>query len=118
MPAGSLFLFLQGHPEYGAETLGREYLRDMGRFLRREVDERPRIPENYFDRATENRLAEAPAQVESDLPQISDIVTGALPRLSWRNNTVRLFANWLTLAAATKARRMASRSVHTRRRAS
>jgi len=31
---------------------------------------------------------------------------------------VRLFANWLTLVAATKARRAASRTVHTRRRAS
>ena len=39
-------------------TLGREYLRDMGRFLRGESGERPAMPENYFDRATENRLAE------------------------------------------------------------
>jgi hypothetical protein len=31
---------------------------------------------------------------------------------------VRLFANWLTLVAAAKARRAASRGVHTRRRAS
>ncbi len=47
----SLFVFAQGHPEYGAETLGREYLRDMGRFLRGE-DACPAIPENYFDRMT------------------------------------------------------------------
>jgi homoserine O-succinyltransferase len=117
-PGHSRFVFFQGHPEYDPGTLGREYLRDMGRFLRNELSERPRIPENYFDRATENRLAEAIGRHQSDLPNISDIVTSALPRQSWRANTIKLFANWLTLAAAAKARRMASRSVHTRRRAS
>ena len=30
----SLFLFVQGHPEYEAETLLREYRRDIGRYLR------------------------------------------------------------------------------------
>jgi homoserine trans-succinylase len=90
----------------------------MGRFLRGELDERPHVPENYFDRATENRLAEAAAGSQADLSDISRIVTHALPRQNWRANTVRLFANWLTLAAAAKARRAASRGVHTRRRAS
>ena len=55
------FVFCQGHPEYDAETLGREYLRDMGRFLRGESGDVPPMPENYFDRATENRLAELAA---------------------------------------------------------
>ena len=32
---GSLFFFVQGHPEYEAETLLREYRRDIGRYLRR-----------------------------------------------------------------------------------
>jgi hypothetical protein len=41
-----------------------------------------------------------------------------LPRQVWRSGTVRLFGNWLTLVAAAKARREASRGVHTRRRAS
>jgi len=36
----------------------REYLRDMGRFLQGETGERPAVPEHYFDRATEDRLAE------------------------------------------------------------
>jgi hypothetical protein len=45
-------------------------------------------------------------------------VAGALPRQTWRANTVRLFANWLTLVASAKARKATSRTVHTRRRAS
>jgi homoserine O-succinyltransferase/O-acetyltransferase len=31
----SLFVLLQGHPEYDSATLLREYRRDVGRFLRR-----------------------------------------------------------------------------------
>jgi homoserine O-succinyltransferase/O-acetyltransferase len=117
-PGHSRFVLFQGHPEYDLGTLGREYLRDMGRFLRGESDERPKIPENYFDRATETRLAEVRGQQESDLARYSEIVTGALPLKLWRANTVKLFANWLTLVAAAKARKLASRTVHTRRRAS
>ncbi len=115
-PGHSRFVFFQGHPEYDPATLGREYLRDTGRFLRGEGPA-PAIPENYFDRATEDRLAEIGGDDESALPHYAQIVNGALPRQNWRANTVRLFANWLTLVAAAKARRQSSRSVHTRRRA-
>ena len=117
-PGHSRFVLFQGHPEYDPGTLGREYLRDMGRFLQGETQERPAIPENYFDRATEVRLLDVQGRSESDLALYADIVTGALPLTAWRPNTVRLFANWLTLIAATKARRVVSRTVHTRRRAS
>jgi homoserine O-succinyltransferase len=117
-PGHSRFIFFQGHPEYDLGTLSREYLRDMGRFLRGESDERPAIPENYFDRATEARLLEAEGRADSDLALYTEIVTDALPLKAWRANTVKLFANWLTLIAATKARKLASRMVHTRRRAS
>jgi homoserine O-succinyltransferase len=117
-PGHSRFVLFQGHPEYDPGTLGREYLRDMGCFLRGETDERPAIPENYFDRATEGRLAEVRGKGESDLVRYSELVTGAVPLKLWRTNTVKLFANWLTLIAAAKARRMISRTVHTRRRAS
>jgi homoserine O-succinyltransferase len=112
-PGHSRFVFLQGHPEYDSGTLGREYLRDMGRFLNGEAPTPPVIPENYFDRATEEKLRAA----GSDIAAHSAIVSGAIPLQAWRGNTVRLFANWLTLVAAAKARRSASRAVHTRRRA-
>ena len=109
MPGRSLFLFLQGHPEYGAETLGSEYLRDIGRFLRGEIAERPAVPENYFDRATENALAglDAKASGPDDLARYSGVVLGALPLQSWRGHTLKLFGNWLALIAAEKVRRRA-----------
>ena len=115
-PGQSRFVFFQGHPEYDPGTLGREYLRDIGRFLRGESAERPALPENYFDRATEDRLAAIAG--DTDIAQFHNIVTGALPRQIWTGNTIKLFGNWLTLVAAAKARRASSRTVHTRRRAS
>jgi homoserine O-succinyltransferase len=113
-PGYSQFVFLQGHPEYDPGTLGREYLRDMAGFLAGETAERPAIPEHYFDRATENRLGGAKA----DLSHYQEVVLGALPRQLWRTSTVRLIGNWLLLVAAAKARRATSKAVHTRRRAS
>jgi homoserine O-succinyltransferase len=119
-PGHSRFVFLQGHPEYDPGTLGSEYLHDMGRFLRGETAERPAMPEQYFDRATEDRLAEIAGESgsETNLARYQDIVVDALPRQVWRSSAVRLFGNWLTLVAAAKARREASRGVHTRRRMS
>lgn len=117
-PAGeSRFLFLQGHPEYDRGTLGRDYLRDIEAFLRGEVDAPPSVPENYFDRATEDQLAELGTPDQAALARASEIVSGAVTLQSWKLHTVRLFGNWLTLVAAAKARRMASRLVHTRKRA-
>ena len=99
--------------------LGREYLRDMGRFLRGESAERPAVPENYFDRATENRLAELRRRRSNPTwPAISDIVTGALPLQSLAQPYRQAVRQLADLGRRHKARRMASRSVHTRRRAS
>lgn len=112
-PAGqSRFVFLQGHPEYDRGTLGRDYLRDIEAFQRGELTAPPSVPENYFDRATEDQLTEMGAAGGA-----REIVAGAVTLQSWKLHTARLFGNWLTLVAAAKARRMASRIVHTRKRA-
>ena len=107
MPGRSRFLFLQGHPEYGAETLGREYLRDVGRFLRGESGERPAVPENYFDRATEIALTALEAGAGgSALAGYNAIISGALPLQSWHGHTIKFFGNWLATIAAEKMRRL------------
>ncbi len=55
---GSFFLFFQGHPEYDADTLFREYRRDVARFLGGEREAYPALPQNYFDDVA-TALAEA-----------------------------------------------------------
>ena len=41
-------LFCQGHPEYDAGTLAREYRRDVKRWLNGETESYPLLPKNYF----------------------------------------------------------------------
>src|SRR6516164_5648497 len=53
---GSLFVFLQGHPEYDASTLLREYRRDVARFLRHERETFPAQPHRYFDQPSAQAL--------------------------------------------------------------
>ena len=53
----SLLVFLQGHPEYDADSLLREFRRDVVRYLRGERANFPQTPEDYFDPLTEKHLA-------------------------------------------------------------
>jgi homoserine O-succinyltransferase/O-acetyltransferase len=115
----SLLVFLQGRAEYDADSLAREYLHDTGRFLRRESSERPAMPENYFDRATEDTLFDLSAHAvdAAILPRYRDIVGGALKLPSWRDGAVRFYANWLSHIAAEKTRRTVIPITAGRRRA-
>ena len=61
-PGPAPALFFQGHPEYAAETLLREYLRDVGRFLRGEQELHPAPPSGYFDDGTLQVLGDLAAQ--------------------------------------------------------
>jgi O-acetylhomoserine (thiol)-lyase len=101
----SLFVFLQGHPEYEADTLMREYRRDFGRFLRGEQAAPPRCPQNYFDPPTEQALqafaltAERGSPAES-LDALDAITAGFRLAATWRPNGMRLYRNWLDVIAA------------------
>ena len=93
---GSQFIFFQGHPEYEALSLEREYLRDISRFLNGERNTYPAIPVGYFDVETEQRLtvfaarahAERRPTLAAELPQRKlreDIATGAAATVMFRN---------------------------------
>jgi homoserine O-succinyltransferase len=95
---GSQFVFFQGHPEYDALSLEREYLRDISRFLAGQRDTYPAFPVGYFDTETEQRLAsfEQRAHLErrpglsAELPDRTlrqDIAAGAA--------ATAIFTNWL-----------------------
>lgn len=107
----SRFVFFQGHPEYDALSLQREYLRDIGRYLARERETYPRLPVCYFDAATEDRLErfakrarhERHPALANDLPALNlrgDIAAGTA--------AAALFRNWLQqLGADAEAPRLA-----------
>jgi homoserine O-succinyltransferase len=94
----SQFIFFQGHPEYDALSLEREYLRDISRFLAGERDTYPAVPAGYFDAETEERLAtfqrrasfERRPALSAELPDRTlrhDIAAGAA--------ATAIFRNWL-----------------------
>ena len=66
---------------------------------------RPAIPENYFDRVTENALQALARPGGEDLADYNDVVMAAVPLQSWRSHALKLFANWLAAIAAEKTRR-------------
>ncbi|SPP91700.1 homoserine O-succinyltransferase MetA [Bradyrhizobium vignae] len=99
----SRFVFFQGHPEYDALSLQREYLRDIGRYLARERDNYPRLPVSYFDAGTEEKLARFEKKATHER---HPALTNELPGLSLRadidagNAAAVLFRNWLRYLGA------------------
>ncbi len=92
----SHFVFFQGHPEYDALSLQREYLRDIGRYLSGEREAYPAVPFGYFDAATEAKLAsfrkrasiERTPALAAELPALtlrSDIAAGTAAAVIFRN---------------------------------
>jgi len=108
----SLLVFLQGHPEYDADTLAREYRRDMLRFLRGETLAGPRLPEHYFSAPAAAALRDfaAKAAAARDPATAEGFPSEALTfgRAPWRQGAVRLFGNWLSTVAHRKAVRNAT----------
>ena len=94
----SRFIFFQGHPEYDASSLQREYMRDLARFLNGDRDDYPAIPAGYFDDVTTEHLI----QFESRARGARDPMLAAeLPGLAIRDDlspgvaATVIFANWL-----------------------
>jgi homoserine O-succinyltransferase len=101
---GSLFVFLQGHPEYDASTLLREYRRDVARFLRHERETFPTQPQRYFDQPSAQALEafriRAFADRSPDLMESFPPTAMREPLISaWRASAVRLYRNWLSYLA-------------------
>ncbi|MGY4628793.1 homoserine O-succinyltransferase MetA [Bradyrhizobium sp. USDA 4486] len=99
----SRFVFFQGHPEYDALSLQREYLRDIGRYLAREREIYPHLPVSYFDAATEEKLLRFEKQAKH---QRHPALTNELPALNLRTDIAAgsaaavLFRNWLQYLGA------------------
>jgi homoserine O-succinyltransferase/O-acetyltransferase len=106
----SMFVHFQGHPEYQAHTLFKEYRRDVRRYLRRERDSYPAAPAGYFgDVATNSLLSFREAALANRNETLMNVfpeasLTGGLQN-SWRESAVKIYGNWLTLVSETKAER-------------
>lgn len=104
----SLFVHFQGHPEYRAVTLAKEYRRDIKRFLRRERQTYPTMPHGYFDRAAlealtdfrEHALSQRHEQLMSEFPEAATKNGSESP---WHASAHRIYHNWLQYVVSKRA---------------
>lgn len=105
----SLFVHFQGHPEYAAQTLFKEYRRDVKRFLRHERETYPSMPQGYFDAVATKLLTQfrelAQSQPQENLMHAfpDGVAVGPLVN-TWRSSAVRVYQNWLHYIATKKTK--------------
>jgi homoserine O-succinyltransferase/O-acetyltransferase len=111
---GSFFLYFQGHPEYDADTLFREYRRDVARFLNGERDAYPNLPRNYFDDVSTARAesfqeramsAGAADQRGALMAEFPNAALGTGLQNAWRPAALGVYEKWIAFLSARKAER-------------
>ncbi|MDX1516005.1 MAG: homoserine O-succinyltransferase [Woeseiaceae bacterium] len=96
-------VYLQGHPEYDANSLLKEFRRELRRYVRAERDDPPPLPENYFVGEAE-RIAlaalDATKRARSAGRAFDDNLESDLDGLldnTWNDTAKAIFNNWLGL---------------------
>ena len=105
----SLFVYFQGHPEYDTHSLLGEYRRDVGRFLRREIEFYPTMPKGYFDDRAEQVLTIFQKQALLDrrgelLASFPTERLAANLKNSWRGAATCIYRNWIRYMSDKKSR--------------
>jgi homoserine O-succinyltransferase len=98
----SLFVNFQGHPEYGSQTLLKEFRRDVRRFLKQERPTYPTLPHGYFDDSATQLLskfrqdaeAHPSEEIFATFPESS--ITNSLQN-TWHASAAQIYRNWLRL---------------------
>jgi homoserine O-succinyltransferase/O-acetyltransferase len=106
--ANSLFVHFQGHPEYEAHTLLKEYRRDVRRFLHHERETYPSIPRGYFDAAGAEVLAafREKALSDRDPEHFAAFPAGEISsslQKTWHFSALSIYCNWLQYVATRKS---------------
>jgi homoserine O-succinyltransferase len=106
----SLFVHFQGHPEYGSQTLIKEYRRDIKRFLRHERETYPTMPHGYFDNTATEMLKSYREQAIADrreemIDSFPESVTKSLQH-SWQGSAIGVYKNWLQYMRERKVQRV------------
>jgi len=103
----SLFVYFQGHPEYNAETLAKEYRRDIKRFLRGERDTYPSMPLGYFDIAAVAVLQRFQRSAVADRREemMASFPNSVYKNLqnTWHSSALGAYRNWLRYVILNKA---------------
>jgi homoserine O-succinyltransferase len=96
-------IYMQGHPEYDANSLLKEYRRELYRYANNERDNPPPLPENYFSGDAE-RIAlaglDAAARTRETGADFDDTLEGDVEGLldnTWGDTAKAIINNWLGL---------------------
>lgn len=102
-PDGFRVVYFQGHPEYDANSLLKEYKREALRYVNGELEQPPPFPEHYL---SEEALARAKPFVElaksnlsqgKPLPTVLEHEVEPLLDNTWGDTSKAVFNNWLGL---------------------
>ena len=103
---GLRFVFFQGHPEYDAVSLIKEYRREIQRYIQGDRAAYPPLPENYFPKTAQTQLnayresLESAMQSRADpakLPAFPEPELAAQVDNTWADTGKAMFNNWLGL---------------------
>jgi homoserine O-succinyltransferase len=100
--AGSNAVLVQGHPEYEPSSLLREYRRDAGRYVRRELDDLPCLPfhcvapQDWEQLETLHQSIVSGRRDEALFDSYPFKEVGERATWAWRSMARRLYANWLS----------------------
>lgn len=96
-------IYFQGHPEYDAISLLKEYKREVMRYFRGECEDKPCYPANYFSAKAAGvaeqyfRDAEKAVAKGMELPPFPDAELAALVDNTWGDTGRAIVNNWLGL---------------------
>jgi homoserine O-succinyltransferase len=104
----SLFVHFQGHPEYGAQTLLKEYRRDIKRFVRRERETYPSMPRGYFNPASTRLLIDFREAVLSDrreklMENFPEASLAETLQKTWHSFATTIYRNWVCYVLSNKS---------------
>lgn len=94
-------VFLQGHPEYDAVSLLKEYRREVTRWFQGQRDDYPPFPENYLRPKAkailnEYRLAQTTAQrMGQAMPTFPEALLLPMLHNTWRDTAKVFYSNWI-----------------------
>lgn len=102
-PDGFRVVYFQGHPEYDANSLLKEYKREALRYVNGETDLPPPFPENYLSpeaQAVAQLFVEYAAQAVEQgvaVPALLESEVEPLLDNTWGDTSKAVFNNWLGL---------------------
>ncbi len=102
-PDGLRFVFFQGHPEYDAVSLLKEFKREVIRYLEGVRTDFPPYPENYFFGEALDILGQFEKEVREcnhdyeNLPPFPEQALSRLVDITWSDTGKAIINNWLGL---------------------